>query len=256
MKTMKKLFKSILCLVFVFVLVVVFTATSTQYIGAAIIRPSKVEDTLWESMQESEEDKLFSIGIVLYDIDEDELSREIKAQTGMDPEVFRDDELFDKVIASKITEVLESKLGYEEAHKVGNVGFEEELLCEKTVGIIADAVSDELGEFSIDSQRIIEFIQSDRSLSAIDYTILEVRNTFQREKNRVTKEMISNQVDSFISELVIPRENEVVYAGRYVSSLYIKAYKEDILEYARQAEVQSIFLADLSVSTEPMLNNI
>lgn len=251
---MKKSFKPILCLVFVLVLGTVFTATPYSY--AASTRPSKVEDTLWEYMQESDDDKLIPIGIVFNDIDDEALSREIKAQTGMDPEVYRDDEQFDKVIASKITEVLESKLGYEEAHKVGNDGFEKGLLSEKTAKIISDVFSDDLRDFSIDSQKIIEFIQSDRSLSAIDYTILEVRNTFQREKYRVTKEMISEQVDSFVSELVVPRKNEVIYAGRDVSSLYIKACKEDILEYAQQTEVQSIFFADLSVRTEPMLNNV
>lgn len=236
-----------------------FTYTSqTLYLADAEQEcPSNIDTALWELMQSTDNDELIPIGITLSAVDDEALMQAVKAKTGLDPEVYMDDTRFEKEVSSKITYMLEKKLGYEEAHRVGNG---EELMNDplsvQTTEAIKSVFSNELKGLSLDSEQIVRFVETDRSLSVVDYTILAVQKNFQTEKNRIVRSEQSANVDAFITECVNARDNEVVYAGRYTSSLYLKASKDDIMYYSQMSEVENIYFADLSVKTSPTLSHI
>lgn len=74
---------------------------------------------------------------------------------------------------------------------------------------------------------------------------------FQAEKNRVLREEQTAFNDAFIEAHVEKRGNEVTYASRYISALFIKAKKSDILYYALLSEVTGIYYDDPSIRIEP-----
>ena len=266
---MKKHFKLYLS----FVLIIALTLISATQIPAfdEKVYLEKIDTALLERMNETDDSELIPINIALQDLDEDAVMEKVKTETGMDPEVYMNEDRFEKEVASKIRTVLEEKLGYEEAHKVVSadcasneplseeaetLSEQTELLSEKTCEAIQSAFADELKTLAIDPGCIIEFVQTDRSVSIVDYAILEVRQQFQAKKNRVLKEEQSLFNDSFISAHVNKRGNKVTYASRYISTLYIKATKSDILYYAQRPEVVGIFFDDPKNTSAPTLQKV
>lgn len=74
---------------------------------------------------------------------------------------------------------------------------------------------------------------------------------FQAEKNRVLREEQTAFNNAFIEAHVKKRNNEVTYASRYISALFINAKKADILYYAQLSEVTGIYYDDPSIQTAP-----
>ena len=249
---MKKYLKACFVAALACTLMFVFTTNVTPEVEQS--RPQKIDSALWEYMQSADDDGLIPINIVLSSVDDNALMEKVKIKTGMDPAVYMDEERFQSEVVSKVTAVLEKNLGYDEAHRVENDSVSKsKSLSKESKSAICSVFSNELKEFGVDAERIIEFLESDNSLSIVDYTILEIRQNFQSEKNKVIKEEQSAVNDLFISAYVNERNNDVMYASRYTSSLYLNAKKGDIIYYSQKSEVMSIYYIDPELNEiEPM----
>lgn len=245
---MKKFFKPYLIVILIFALT--FTFTTGIYAEFEPIRPENVDPALWEYMETANDDELISINICLASVDDETLMEKVKSKTGMDPEVYMDEDRFQSEIAEKVTHILEEKLGYEETHKVGGDDIS---LSEETVSAIRSAFSNELKGTAVDAESIIKYSNADQSLSIADYTILKIRQNYQIEKNKVIREVQSAANDLFIATYVESRQNTVTYSGRYISSIYLTAKKSDIMFYAQIPEAMSITYNDPTFKLEPSL---
>lgn len=238
---MKKIFK-----LFLAVLLIVSLSVGLHtdiFAEEENIQPDKLETALWEYMQTADDNELIPIYLSLYPIDDAVWMDKVKSKTGMDPKVYMDEDRFQAEVANKITAVLEKKLGYEEAHKVGNDASEEKVFSDQTEAALRAAFSGELKSVSVDADNIIEFVRADRSLSIVDYTILMVRKNFQAEKNKAIGEVQTAENELFVQTYVNPRNNEVTQINSF-ASMFLNVKKSDILYYAQLAEVASIYYDD------------
>ncbi len=213
------------------------------FAGAKNTQPDKLETALWEYMQTADDDELIPIYLSLHPIDDAAWMNKVKSKTGMDPEIYMDEDRFQAEVASKITVVLEKKLGYEEAHKVGNDALGEKVLSDQTEAALRAAFSGDLKNISVDAENIIEFVQADRSLSVVDYTILKARKSFQAEKNKAIREVQTAENELFVRKYVKSRDNEVTQINSF-ASMFLNVKKSDILYYAQLAEVESVYYND------------
>lgn len=270
---MKKRLKKYLSIILPIVLIITLTSSFATPTLATDEKAylSKIDAPLLEHMDSVGDDELIPINIWLKALDKAALLEKVKAETGMDPDIYMNEDRFEKEVASKIRTVLEKKLGYEEAHKVvstDSTGDEllsetaeplsetTALLSETTCAAIQSAFSGELKDLIIDPSSIIEFVQTDRSASIIDYTILEARQQFQEEKNRVIKKEYCAYNDDFIFSCVEKRQNKVTSVSHYTPTLFIKAKKADILYYAQQPEVVDIYYDDPNMVATPTLQKV
>lgn len=65
------------------------------------VRPDKIEESLWEYMQTAKDDELIPINILLCDVDDNLILQKLEEQTGLDAELFQDDERFEKEFSYK-----------------------------------------------------------------------------------------------------------------------------------------------------------
>lgn len=236
---MKKHFKLYLVIVLIIALfsTQAYAVNSTEVDKEAL---AKIESTLLKRMNEVDDDVLIPINISLKSPDQTALMEKVKAETGMDPDIYMNEERFEKEVAVRIRTALEKRLGYETAHK-STSGYSNNVRIGADVQQeIYSAFSGELKDLGIDPTNIIEFAQSDSSSSIVDYAIIEARQQFQAEKNRVIKDEQTACNDSFVSKHVKSRNNQVNYIGSYISTIYLKATIADILYYANQSEVVAI----------------
>lgn len=98
----------------------------------------------------------------------------------------------------------------------------------------------------IDAAAVAEKVRAEMG-SEIDGNEAE----FQAEKNRVLREEQTAFNDAFIEAHVEKRGNEVTYASRYISALFLTAKKADILYYAQLSEVTGIYYDDPSIQLAP-----
>jgi len=240
---MKKHFKLYLVIVLIIALfsTQAYAVNSSDFDKEAL---AKIDASLLDHMNEVGEDELIPISISLKSLDQSSLMKKVKAETGMDPDVYMNEERFEKEVAEKIRNSLEKRLGHETAYKTA-VGYTESVQLSANVQReIRSAFSHELKELNINPAKIIEFAQTDSSASIVDYAIIEARQQFQAGKNKVLKGEQTAFNSSFVSKYVEQRNNPVSYIGSYVSAIYIEATIADILYYAKQSEVGGIYYDD------------
>ena len=68
------------------------------------VRPEKIESSLWEYMQSAKDNELIPVNILLCGVDESLVLKKFKEKTGLDWEIFQDDELFEKEFPEKNNE--------------------------------------------------------------------------------------------------------------------------------------------------------
>lgn len=231
-----KTFKFWICII----LITIFaTAIITDTLAEkTTVRPKKIEKSLWEYMQTAKDDELIPINILLYDVDDNLISEKLEKKTGLDVKLFQDDERFEKEISSKICGVLEKALGYEIAHKTNDESESEDQLGEK-INDIQDVFQNELKFLNINAEKVLENLKKDNSISIIDYTILQVRQNYQSEKNKILREEQTKKNNDFISTYVKDKDS-VNFVNEYIPSIYISATKSEIIYYAQLNEVISI----------------
>lgn len=240
-------------LLMLLILILVFTLTTETFATIDPDRPKKIDTTLWEFMNTVDDAASIPIHIALKDMDETALLEKVKSKTGMDPDIYMNEDRFEKEVASKIKKILEEKVGYEEAHKTTSIPTGENQPISEQICTALRSASNELN-FLFDSESIIEAIQADRSVSIIDYAILQVRQTFQAEKNQVLREEQISANNAFISNHVRNRNNEITYASSYIATLFLKAKKADVLYYAQLPEVVSISYNNPDYQLKPTIH--
>lgn len=81
------------------------TAMFTQTLAEkTTVRPEKIESSLWEYMQSAKDNELIPVNILLCGVDESLVLKKFKEKTGLDWEIFQDDELFEKEFPEKNNE--------------------------------------------------------------------------------------------------------------------------------------------------------
>lgn len=231
-----KTFKFWICII----LITIFaTAIITDTLAEkTTVRPKKIEQSLWEYMQTAKNDELIPINILLYDVDDNLILEKLEKKIGLDVKLFQDDERFEKEISSKICDALEKALGYDVAHKTNDKSENEGQLGEK-INDIQDVFQNELKFLNINAEKILENLKKDNSISIIDYTILQVRQNYQSEKNKILREEQTKKNNDFISTYVKEKDS-VNFVNEYIPSIYISATKSEIIYYAQLNEVISI----------------
>ncbi len=99
---MKKHIRLLICIILsaLFVSLVIADTLAEK----TTIRPDKIDETLWEYMKTAKDDELISVNILLCDVDDNLILEKLEEQTGLDAELFQDDERFEKEYAEKTNE--------------------------------------------------------------------------------------------------------------------------------------------------------
>ena len=140
---MKKRFK--LYLLFVLLASLVLTAFVPQTAAgemAEAVRPEKIDPALWDVLLAADEETLIPIDISLYDLDENTLSEKVELETGLDPEVFRDEARFEKEIASKLRTAAQTAFREETSYKASA-----KRLSDQAFAKLKTALSDDWGQW-------------------------------------------------------------------------------------------------------------
>lgn len=195
----------------------------------------KINDELWEVMQEKSNDELIPIYLWLQSVDEDIITEALISEKGLDPAVYEDENRFNEEIASKITKQIENAVGYEEAHRVIDLDLEQLGAYKKTYTseiLSRTAMIEELKE-----EKLIEQTNSlvDRAINAkVDEYVMSHREITKREYSSVN--------DKFIEDNINKNQRQIIYNSRYTSTMILEATKAEIENYAKMDKVSRISL--------------
>ena len=204
---------------------------------------------MWDVLLAADEETLIPIDISLYDLDENTLSAKVELETGLDPEVFRDEARFEKEIASKLRTAAQTAFGEETSYKASA-----KRLFDQAFAKLKTALSDDWGQWIDDAS--LEDIQEIEPEKIVDRLILEIRSEFQFKQNEILRAEQFAANYAFVTEHVQARDNQVLHIRNYFASILVEAKKADILYYAQQEEVANIFYADPSFRAVPTLSYI
>lgn len=246
---MKKRFK--LYLLFVLLASLVLTAFVPQTAAgemAEAVRPEKIDPALWDVLLAADEETLIPIDISLYDLDENTLSEKVELETGLDPEVFRDEARFEKEIASKLRTAAQTAFREETSYKASA-----KRLSDQAFAKLKTALSDDWGQWIDDAS--LEDIREIEPEKIVDRLILEIRSEFQFKQNEILRAEQFAANYAFVTEHVQARGNRVLHIRNYFASILVEAKKADILYYAQRGEVAAIFYTPV-YQAEDALNHI
>lgn len=210
---MKKRFK--LYLLFVLLASLVLTAFVPQTAAgemAEAVRPEKIDPALWDVLLAADEETLIPIDISLYDLDENTLSEKVELETGLDPEVFRDEARFEKEIASKLRTAAQTAFREETSYKASA-----KRLSDQAFAKLKTALSDDWGQWIDDAS--LEDIREIEPEKIVDRLILEIRSEFQFKQNEILRAEQFAANYAFVTEHVQARGNRVLHIRNYFGAL-------------------------------------
>jgi hypothetical protein len=98
-------------------------------------------------------------------------------------------------------------------------------------------------------------VDSESQMSLIDLALLEVTRNFVTEKRNIAIREYINLNEAFIEEN-INKSREILYNGRYTSTIIAEATPAEIKRYANLSDVQIISFYDDSIQLESGTTNI
>ena len=140
----------------------------------------KIDPALWDVLLAADEETLIPIDISLYDLDENTLSEKVELETGLDPEVFRDEARFEKEIASKLRTAAQTAFREETSYKASA-----KRLSDQAFAKLKTALSDDWGQWIDDAS--LEDIREIEPEKIVDRLILEIRSEFQFKQNEILR---------------------------------------------------------------------
>jgi len=189
-----------------------FMQTSPYYI--------KIDARLRNKMKLSGDNDKIPVWVWFRDIEEKEISEKMN-EKGYDVSVYEDEDKFEKVIEAEIEDKVVEEFGYELAYSTGE---------------------------AIKEYTDVENIEEE-NLSLVDLVISEKVDEYTKCKREVVKEICEKDTEKFIGTLV--DEDDIIYDNAYSTTLVVEATKEEILDYAKQDDVEGISLYEnLKVCSE------
>ncbi|MCB6414839.1 S8 family serine peptidase [Faecalimonas umbilicata] len=183
----------------------------------------KIAPELQEKMNVSSEEELISVWLWLKPIEKEKIDQVLLEKTGMNSEVYEDEERFEEEILPQIEAEVEAELGYEEAHSV---------VVQENLSDIASA----------DLQSINgKEENAEYAMTPIDIAVSEEFDEYVAARRGIVKQEYLAANDKFIQEKNISTSaDNIIYKSQYTSTLIVKATKSEILDYADSEMVESI----------------
>lgn len=204
-------------------------------------RPEKIDEVLWEQMQNAENDELIPVTITIHSFGDDVIIGKIKEKTGYDPDIYMNESRFQSEVAGKIKSTVEKIIKADEAV---NGPYGVQCLSSEATASLRSALERELKGIVSDPEDVIKYAESNPALTVVNYIVLKSRVGFQNAKLRTIKALQTEQNDEFIEKHVKNRGNTVKYASIYTPTIQLSAKKADIVYYSRLAEVVDIHYDD------------
>jgi hypothetical protein len=189
---------------------------------------SKICAELWKEMQDKAKDDLILVNIWLRSVDEKVITEAMINEKGMNPAIYEDETRFNEEIVPEVARQVVERVGYEAAYffePIEQVGMEESAT----------------EEFNSTTESI-DGPFFDQSISLVDRAINAKVDEYVMAKREITKREYSALNDNFIKNNIGKKQRDIIFNGRYVSSITMEATKFEIEAYAKNPIVEDISL--------------
>lgn len=190
---------------------------------------SKIQPELWETMEQSDSDELIPTYIFLYDEPVMEMVKEqMPIRTGMDPEIYENDEKFNAQIVPEITRQVVEKYGAERAYQT------------ETRTIPNAELKQSVFQYSSVAQSGQDYTYQTDSLvkTAVKKKVAEYNKAWQK----TTAEVFTEKNNQFLEGKSGYSSVEPSYIGAYTGLIHWELPKESIIQMAHHHQVEKIGL--------------
>lgn len=190
---------------------------------------SKIQPELWEAMEQSDSDELIPTYIFLYDEPVMEtVEEQMPIRTGMDPEIYENDEKFNAQIVPEITRQVVEKYGTERAYQT------------ETRTIPNAELKQSVFQYSSVAQSGQDYTYQTDSLvkTAVKKKVAEYNKAWQK----TTAEVFTEKNNQFLEGKSSYSSVEPSYIGAYTGLIHWELPKESIIQMAHHHQVEKIGL--------------
>lgn len=164
---------------------------------------SIIAPDLLQAIEGADENELFSIIVWMDLIPEEDINECLLNETGLDSEIYENQQLFNETVLPEIEQSICQKLNLKEAPLPDDTCFR-------------------------------------KYKQELDAAITKEYNNYWKEKHIITRREYTFLTDSFISNAVHNPEREILYQGHYTSTICLKATSDEIFAYASYPYVKEV----------------